>query len=169
MLVTLFLVLINIFNTVRSNAPSQSSTSLNAVDMYIVGSIIMVFFALSEYAVVLFSMNRQDGAEIARKKRGLRDAITSLNRQPNYVNGGEICAEDMRHVIQEINCSVFTAKPTRALLNQDAYKVGPISVRKVDLIALIFSPLLFVLFNVVYWLHFINVEANELNKNGNSP
>ena len=69
LLVTLFLVLINIFNTVRSNAPSQLSRSLNAIDLYIVGSIIMVFFALFEYAIILWSMNHQDSVEIARKKQ----------------------------------------------------------------------------------------------------
>ncbi len=57
LLVTLFLVLVNIFNTVRSNAPIPASTSLNATDTYLVVSILMVFLALLEYAVVLLFMN----------------------------------------------------------------------------------------------------------------
>ena len=41
MLVTLFLVLINIFNSVRENAPISSR--LNAVDLYLVACIFFVF------------------------------------------------------------------------------------------------------------------------------
>ena len=51
LLVTIFLVLINSFNGVKSNAPV--STSLNAVDLYILICIGQVFLALIEYAVVL--------------------------------------------------------------------------------------------------------------------
>ena len=57
LLVTLFLVLVNIFNTVRSGSPIPSSTQLNAIDTYLVVSIFMVFLALLEYAVVLFAIN----------------------------------------------------------------------------------------------------------------
>ena len=41
MLVTLFLVLINIFNSVRENAPISSK--LNAIDLYLVVCIFFVF------------------------------------------------------------------------------------------------------------------------------
>ena len=60
LLVTIFLVLINIFISVNSSAPV--STSLNAVDLYLVICIGQVFFALIEYAIVLFmeSNSRQD-------------------------------------------------------------------------------------------------------------
>ena len=54
MLVTIFLVLINIFNGVKSNAPV--SISLNAVDLYLVICIGLVFLALFEYAIVLFKL-----------------------------------------------------------------------------------------------------------------
>ncbi len=57
LLVTLFLVLVNIFNTVRSNAPVPSGSTLNAIDFYLVTSIIMVFLALLEYAAVLLAMH----------------------------------------------------------------------------------------------------------------
>ena len=57
LLVTLFLVLVNIFNTVRSGSPIPSSTQLNAIDTYLVVSIFMVFLALLEYAIVLFAIN----------------------------------------------------------------------------------------------------------------
>jgi len=52
LLVTLFLVLINIFNSVREQAPISSR--LNAIDLYLVVCIFLVFSALMEYAVILF-------------------------------------------------------------------------------------------------------------------
>ncbi len=85
LLVTLFLVLINIFNTARfivyyvvtilvstltkcffnvkyffhprSHAPIPTGTTLNAMDIYLVTSILMVFLALVEYAVILGAMH----------------------------------------------------------------------------------------------------------------
>merc|ERR1719468_968577 len=57
MLVTLFLVLINIFNSVREQAPISSS--LNAVDLYLVVCIFFVFAALIEYAVILLLLKKR--------------------------------------------------------------------------------------------------------------
>lgn len=57
MLVTLFLVLINIFNSVREQAPISSS--LNAVDLYLVICIFFVFAALIEYAVILLLLKKR--------------------------------------------------------------------------------------------------------------
>ena len=55
LLATIFLVLINIFNGAKSAAPS--STSLNALDLYLIMCISQVFLALIEYAVILFISN----------------------------------------------------------------------------------------------------------------
>merc|ERR1711971_340073 len=57
MLVTLFLVLINIFNSVREQAPISSR--LNAVDLYLVICVFLVFTALMEYAVILLLLKKQ--------------------------------------------------------------------------------------------------------------
>ena len=47
MLVTLFLVLINIFNSVRENAPISSK--LNAIDLYLVVCIFFVFGSTTSF------------------------------------------------------------------------------------------------------------------------
>ena len=51
LLVTIFLVLINIFNGAKLNEPIASF--LNALDIYILGCIGHVFLVLSEYVIVL--------------------------------------------------------------------------------------------------------------------
>ena len=58
LLVTIFLVLINIFNGAKLNEPISSF--LNAIDIYILGCIGHVFLVLSEYVIVL-SMDKFSG------------------------------------------------------------------------------------------------------------
>merc|ERR1719412_2006227 len=61
LLITLFLVLTNIFNGVKAQAPV--SKRLNAIDLYLVVCIFLVFAALVEYSVILFMQKklRQSG------------------------------------------------------------------------------------------------------------
>ncbi|XP_040563725.1 gamma-aminobutyric acid receptor subunit alpha-2 isoform X4 [Lepeophtheirus salmonis] len=77
MLITLFLVLVNIFNTVRSSAPVPASSRLNAIDSYLVVCICMVFLALFEYAFLLFIIKSRD-QKLARKKR--KSVVSNLSR-----------------------------------------------------------------------------------------
>ena len=58
LLITIFLVLINIFNGAKLNEPISSF--LNAIDIYILGCIGHVFLVLSEYVIVL-SMDKFSG------------------------------------------------------------------------------------------------------------
>ena len=51
LLVTLFLVLVNIFNSVTANAPKAEG--LTAVETWVVMCILHVFCVLSEYAIIL--------------------------------------------------------------------------------------------------------------------
>merc|ERR1712088_893469 len=80
MLVTLFLVLINIFNSVREQAPISSR--LNAVDFYLVICIFLVFTALMEYAVILLLLKKQRKPEYSintglKKMFNNGDAVTN--------------------------------------------------------------------------------------------
>jgi len=53
LLVILFLVIINVFNNVKSSAPSASSSTLNAIEKFVVTCIFSIFSAILEYAIVL--------------------------------------------------------------------------------------------------------------------
>ena len=68
LLVTLFLVLVNIFNSVTANAPKAEG--LTAVETWVVSCIIHVFGVLAEYALIL--------KIIQAEKR--RDAKVSFNQ-----------------------------------------------------------------------------------------
>ena len=52
LLVTLFLVLVNIFNNVTTNTPKAEG--LTAIEIWMLACILFVFAALAEYAAILF-------------------------------------------------------------------------------------------------------------------
>merc|ERR550532_2548304 len=77
MLVTLFLVLINIFNSVREQAPISSR--LNAVDLYLV-----VCTALLEYAVILLMLKKR-----RKPRRTIDEGLKNLFSQSNSSSAAE--------------------------------------------------------------------------------
>ena len=110
LLVTIFLVLINIFNGVKSYSPV--SASLNAVDIYLVGCIGQVFLVLSEYAIVL----SKEKFPFARK---------STN---------STCSEN--------------DETTKAWFDNKYSK------NKLDTVSILLFPVIFIVFNAIYWANF---------------
>ena len=174
LLVTLFLMLVNIFNNVRSMAPSSSSSQLNAVDMYLIFCIFMIFFALLEYGIVLFSINMHETANIRDRKRLLRSMLrnegSEAEDEPDHhgaANGNGIFKEtDVRAVVKEINDLMVQKSPVNAVLSGDKLAcklggVGKYSVRKLDLVALVVLPTIFSIFNIVYWFHYSIMPQNK--------
>ena len=65
LLVTLFLVLVNIFNSVTANAPKAEG--LTAVETWVVSCIIHVFGVLAEYALILKMIMVGDNQRFKRR------------------------------------------------------------------------------------------------------
>ena len=110
LLVTTFLVLINIFNGAQLNAPVTSF--LNAIDIYILGCIGHVFLVLCEYVIVL-SKNKFPG--VWKRK---------------------------------------TIRPQRNNRRTMTWPKGNLSKHTHDSNSLILFPLIFIMFNVIYWIMF---------------
>ena len=89
LLITIFLVLINIFNGVKSEAPVWKT--LNAVDRYLLICIGLVFMALFEYTIVLTLDDDDSGdhekATASRQRKG-RVKILSLRRKMEMDQNG---------------------------------------------------------------------------------
>ena len=117
-LVTIFLVLINIFNNVKGNAPV--STSLNAVDLYLIICIFIVFLALLEYAIVLFK-----------------------ERYKTEINHSE-------HETSNAQKSMSKTKLSLEKYKVAAWPEQPSTRNKLDTMSLIIFPIVFVIFNIVY-------------------
>lgn len=126
MLVTLFLVLINIFNSVREQAPISSS--LNAVDLYLVVCISFVFASLIEYAVILLFMKKRRKPRSTIDK-GLKTMFRSENNQ-DQIN-------------RERNMK-------QAELGMSARK--QFLVDNIDAWAMWLAPPIFFIFNMIYWV-----------------
>ncbi|XP_023323769.1 gamma-aminobutyric acid receptor subunit gamma-4 isoform X2 [Eurytemora carolleeae] len=76
LLVTLFLVLVNIFNSVTANAPKAEG--LTAVETWVVSCIIHVFGVLAEYALILKIIQSEKRRD-AKSRRSFLKALSSLN------------------------------------------------------------------------------------------
>lgn len=83
MLVTLFLVLVNIFNSVTANAPK--SEGLTAVETWVVTCIIHVFCVLLEYAFILkiIQVEKRKSTARLRKVDRANNAISASNMSLN--------------------------------------------------------------------------------------
>jgi len=123
LLVTLFLVLINIFNSVREQAPISSR--LNAVDLYLVVCIFLVFGALIEYAIILL---------LLKKRRKPRRTIDEGLK--NLFNGD--ANQPLERRKPQYNDSLSAHK--QALCDN------------IDAWSLWLSPPIFFIFNLVYWI-----------------
>ena len=75
-LVTVFLVLVNIFNSITSNIPKADG--LTAIESFIIVCIIFVFGALIEYAVILFSLKIKTSRPPKFRKGNMRSMQAKL-------------------------------------------------------------------------------------------
>ena len=80
LLVTLFLVLVNIFNSVTANAPK--SEGLTAVETWVVMCILHVFCVLLEYAFIL-KIIQVEKRKVTARLRKLDRANTSMMSASN--------------------------------------------------------------------------------------
>merc|ERR1719410_2368701 len=70
LLITLFLVLVNIFNTVTTNTPKAEG--LTAIETWMLSCLLFVFGALVEYAVILFNKQGQKKTQSGRQKNQVK-------------------------------------------------------------------------------------------------
>ena len=126
LLITTFLVLINIFNSVKSGAPT--STNLNAVDLYLVICIGLVFAALAEYAMILYW----------KRNHGMHRTLKMFNIcRKNAPNTYQISSQ-MQH--DNSFATLQTDKSPEDYGQSNA-----------DSASLIIFPVVFILLNTVYW------------------
>ena len=133
LLVTVFLVLINIFISVKRDAPS-SNGFLNAVDTFVFVSIGHVFFAFLEYAFILFGFGQTQFVSVL----ALTTMIKKFNKVVNRVKTTpSILAVGCINNSREMECPGTIR--TKRKWNQ------------LDLISMVAYPISFTLFSVIYF------------------
>jgi len=176
MLVTLFLVLINIFNSVREQAPISSR--LNAVDLYLVVCIFFVFTALLEYAVILLMLKKR-----RKPRRTIDEGLKNLFSQSNSSSAAEPTGHTSRRKQPRAGTEERGTEEERGQMlelepreernggtqrqnslrepkdpGKRKYVEVGLTARKqalvdnIDAWAMWISPPIFVLFNIIYWV-----------------
>ena len=135
MLVTVFLVLINIFIGVKSNSPT--SNGLNAADIFLVACIGQVFAALVEYAMVLVIYTSQ-----------------KQERESSAKGSTKIFVADANEKIPE-----WAVKHQKALLQmmKSSQNQSPnIKWNLIDKVALFLFPFTFIVFLITYFSKYMD-------------
>jgi len=185
LLITLFLVLVNIFNNVNTNSPKAEG--LTAIEIWMLACILFVFGALVVYAVVLYLKQKKSldasqpcSCEGNNHQEELEKSQSSLHKA--FYNGGVVdLHQDYPH-----DSAVLLSDGTTKYLHQDSgavetvvlkdktvkickrcirrrknadKKAAPSSWRhdysRVDRFFLVFLPFLFLIFNFLYWGYFL--------------
>merc|ERR1719348_2392478 len=79
LLITVFLVLVNIFNTITTNIPKAEG--LTAIEAWVIVCVLFVFGALVEYAGILLQMKMRVSTKKAPLKKKPSPKIPSSNNQ----------------------------------------------------------------------------------------
>jgi len=135
LLITLFLVLVNIFNAITTNSPKADG--LNALQAWVIACIFFIFGALFEYSVILLRMKIKTIRQIRKCLNGNLAAYLAPLANPlgsNVANGG-------------------ISRPTQGYQGGTNFPAfDPTS--KVDLVFLCCFPCLFLIFSIVYVIAF---------------
>jgi len=154
LLITIFLVLVNIFNTITTNIPKAEG--LTAIEAWVIGCVLFVFGALIEYAGILLQMKMRASATlILQRKASSPTMINNLNNEipmqnlarPNGISGRNeeeklIVATDRERERKKTNKKVGNEK---------------VKTARLDLMFLILFPCIFLIFNIVYWVGFLYI------------
>ena len=79
-----------------------------------------------------------------------------LSKMENMKNLDDHHVVGVKEILLKINNEMICESPGKALLTDQYYTIGRLSIRKFDLYALISFPLIFILFNFGYWIHYWN-------------
>jgi len=183
LLVTLFLVLVNIFNSVTGNAPKAEG--LTAVETWVVSCIIHVFGVLVEYALILKMIQNIKRKEVRERKREQKElqrqmeatrSTSELNLyQPNETTDiGKQClvkGDGETSVVRNGGRgeTSFTADSGNTRLHRQIKRDVKNEKHKelqelVDKVALYLFPCIFIVFNLIYWPYYL-VLIHVFNNN----
>lgn len=128
LLVTLFLVLINIFNNVTAITPNTEG--MTAISSWMLACIFFLFGSLMSYALILYMLLRQKLEKQTLKKEGL-------------------------HMIYSKDCKVHPPPEIKQRL-EDLDEIDRCQrMSSIDALFLRLFPLSFLVFNLIYWPYWV--------------
>jgi len=143
LLITVFLVLVNIFNTITTNIPKAEG--LTAIEAWVIVCVLFVFGALVEYAGILLQMKMRVSTRQMPLKKQSPPRMQHSDSQIALHNLGP---PNGNHADQDQGRRKKQKKPK----NMQDEKMG---TARMDLMFLCLFPCFFLIFNMVYWLSFL--------------
>lgn len=184
LLVTLFLVLVNIFNNVTTNTPKAEG--LTAIEAWMLACILFVFGALAEYAAVLFHKMK---LVIEPPREAVYEMSTSRTSQSfntlcvpadnpkmfktvcsqspqrscgqkctGFTELGDTVEQDMNDKCDKMTTRVIPASPGSPVAEGEMQKIRQRMYAKIDRFFLILFPMTFIGFNGVYWYTYLSAS-----------
>ena len=178
LLITLFLVLTNIFNGVKADAPA--SKRLNAVDLYLVVCIFLVFAALVEYSVILYiqkknkrltccsqnsprsqdlslevTLNKKEQSFVSPTSQLSSSKVSTRCDQPLDDNKTRLYQIRSRSIEVQDNTNTEQGKNKTNFNNQVNERYTENLCENIDMISLWMAPVLFIVFSIIYWVLYI--------------
>ena len=157
LLVIIFLVLINMFNTIQSNSPTAEG--ITAIESWVIACIIFVFGALCEYACILFcikiSILRQEKAQDNNAITNLLlldKSSTNSSRRSRHRSEDDLEFEE--NGIERQNSDDLTHPDTYVSETRKGKKLikkPKDKYTKIDITFLCLFPMMFIVFNICYW------------------
>jgi len=173
LLVTLFLVLVNIFNFVSANAPKAEG--LTAVETWVVSCIIHVFGVLAEYALILKLIQNLKREELMERrkehKRFEKQFKTEKGKQNVYqplikqaTEQTSLNGDDENNfkkngggpkLSPQDESRTHNAKIIKQLKKDLKVEKNKKLQENVDSIAMYLFPCIFLVFNSIYWPYYL--------------
>ena len=170
LLVSILLIQLNLFNNSKDKGP-VSNSNVNALDLYLVFSMFLVFSALMEFAVVLVLMKLMPSWTVNMVNEMPLNKKFALNR--NFVNDEKDTNELTKSMRSQQVSSAFqvirnnkeqclekefenTTKTTKETTCQpnvkDVQQATEYLCNKIDYISLSLAPIIFTIFHIIYFI-----------------
>jgi len=156
LLITLFLVLVNIFNNINSNSPKAEG--LTAIEIWMLACILFVFGALIVYAAIL---NQKLATSLQKKSQKRKKRPKHLDESPSptrhteetglmsFHNGNNTQVQMREKSVSTASLKLENDKKPKTQFSTWNYQHS-----KVDRFFLVLAPFLFLIFNTIYWSYF---------------
>ena len=176
LLVSILLIQLNLFNNSKDKGP-VSNSNINALDLYLVFSMFLVFSALMEFAVVLVLMKLMPTWTVnmvnemtSNKKFALNrnivydtkdsNELTKSLSHPKTSSAFQILRNNRDFDTTSSETTTTRAKETTCQPNMNDVKhATEYLCNKIDFISLSLAPIIFIIFHLVYFIYYLNQQA----------
>ena len=176
LLVSILLIQLNLFNNSKDKGP-VSNSNINALDLYLVFSMFLVFSALMEFAVVLVLMKLMPTWTVnmvnemtSNKKFALNrntvydtkdsNELTKSLSHPKTSSAFQILRNNRDFDTTSTETTTTRAKETTCQPNMNDVKhATEYLCNKIDFISLSLAPIIFIIFHLVYFIYYLNQQA----------